>query len=547
MIPARLRRRVDRTGLAVGAMVVLALAVRLAALGSRPLHWDEARVGYWSLRYLESGFFSYRPVAGGPLVYLLARPSLALFGTTDFALRLPFALAGALLPGAALLFRARLGNDETVALAAIFALNPLLVYYGQFARGDVLAAGFALLVLGFAVRLLDGGSRWNAYGLAAAAALAIAASGFGIVALACLGVAGVLVFDHAALVASSRPVATRLGELVARARGSATPAARALLVFVGLYVFTFAPRAGETDTAGLYTPGTILAALDAALFGSIRRLVGVRVVHRYPHYTHEYFPYLGDLLGTLAVAAVPLSILALGAFFVDRYTANGPRALVSVGAYWAGTALVFVPMLSEVSAPWLGVHVVVPLALPGAVALAALVRWGQRALDAGDASRVAAAVLIFGALFAQTGAVAASEVYGPTERDTDLAHYAQPNAEFASFRENVSGWIGETDDAGADVLYYGSSMYVADTADAYPPVPASWGERLPVTWYVARADADTRSVANAAELRTMSDVPSVVIAPATERGTIAPLLDGYVAHEYDTALWGRGVVVFVKN
>ncbi|WP_396612673.1 flippase activity-associated protein Agl23 [Haloferax sp. S1W] len=547
MIPSRLRRRVGRTELAVGAMVVLALVVRLVALGSRPLHWDEARVGYWSLRYLETGHFSYRPVAGGPLVYLLARASMALFGATDFALRLPFALLGAALPGIALLFRSRLRDDEIIALAAVLALNPLLVYYGRFARGDVLAAGFALLVLGFAVRLLDGGGRKNAYGLAAAAALAIASSGFGIVALACLGVAGLLVFDHAALVTSSRPAATRLGEFVARTRGSATPAARALLVFVGIYVFTFAPRAGETDGAGLYTPGTILTAFDAAIFNSVRRFVGVRVVHRYPEYTHEYLPYLGDLLGTLAIAAVPVTALALGAFLVDRYGTSGPRALVSAGAYWAGAALVFVPMLTEVSAPWLGVHVVVPLAIPAAVALAALIRWGRSALDAGDVPRVAATVLIVGALLVQTGGVAASEVYAPSARDTDLAHYAQPPSEFDSFRDNVSEWVGPTDDADVDVLYYGSSMYVAETADDYPPVPDSWGERLPLAWYIAREDADTRSVATEAELRQLSDVPPVVVVPATERGTVAPLLDGYVAHEYDTALWGRRVVVFVKN
>ncbi|ELZ98946.1 hypothetical protein C440_01280 [Haloferax mucosum ATCC BAA-1512] len=547
MIPSRVGQRLDRTALAVGALALVALVVRLVGLGGRPLHWDEARVGYWSLRYLETGFFQYRPVAGGPLVYLLSRTSLAVFGTTDFALRLPVAVVGAVLPLVSLLFRDYLESDETVALALVLAVNPLLVYYGRFARGDVLAIGFAFAAFGFALRLANGHGRKNAYGLAAACALAIAASGLGIVALCCLGVAGLLVFDHAALVSSARPAAMRLGEFSARLRGGVTPAARAVLVFVGLYVFTFAPRAGVTDRAGLYTPGTILGAIDVALFESVRRFVGVRIVNRYPGATHEYLPYLANLGETLALAALPVTLLGVGVFVVDRYTAGGPRRVVSAAVYWAGASLAFVPMLTEVSAPWLGVYVVVPLAIPAAVGLAALGRWGRRAFDSQDTPRVAAAILVLLALGAQTGAVATTEVYAPSDRDTNLAHYGQPPSDFAAFRENLSTWVGPTEDSDADVLYYGSSMYVSDGAADYPPVPDEWGEQLPMAWYVERTGADTASVTDATALERRSSIPPVVIAPASERDTLAPRLDGYVAHTYQTGLWGRPIVVFVKN
>ncbi|KAB1194300.1 TIGR03663 family protein [Haloferax sp. MBLA0076] len=547
MIPSRAEWRADRPTLAVGALALVALVVRLVGLGDRPLHWDEARVGYWSLRYLETGYLTYRPVAGGPLVYLLGRTSLAVFGPTDFALRLPVAVAGAALPLVSLLFRSHLEDDETVAFAAVLALSPLLVYYGRFARGDLLAVGFTLAAFGFALRLLDGDGRHNAYGLAAASALALASSGLAVVTLGCLGIAGVLVFDHAALLQSSRPAATRLGEFAARIRGESTYAARSVLVFVGLYIFTFAPRAGITDDAGLYTPGTILAAIDVALFESVRRFLGVRVADRYPEGTHEYLPYLGDFVETLAVAALPVTLLAVAVFVADRYTAGGPRPVVSAAAYWAGASLVFVPMLTEVSAPWLGVYAVVPLAIPAAIGLATLVRWGRDALDTGSIPRVAAAALVLLALVAQTGAVATGEVYAPSDRDTRLAHYAQPSSEFTEFRENLSTWVGPTDDDEVDVLYYGSSMYVADGAADYPPVPDRWGERLPMAWYVARIGADTASVTTPVELRERPNEAPVVVAPADERSTLAPILDGYVAHEYDTALWGRPVVVFVKK
>ena len=547
MNPSRAGWRFDRVALAVGVLALVALVVRLVGLGARPAHWDEARVGYWSLRYLETGYLTYRPVAGGPLVYILTRTSFSLFGASDFALRLPVALVGAATPLIALLFRSHLDDDETVAFAAVLALSPLLVYYGRFARGDVLAIAFSLAAFGFGLRLVDGAGRRNAYGLAAAVALAIASSGLGIVALGCLAVAGLLVFDHAALLQSSRPAATRLGSFATRVRGNSTPAARAVLVFVGLYVFTFAPRAGVTDDAGIYSPGTILGAIDVALFDSVRRFLGVRVEHRYPDGTHEYLPYLADFVETLAFAALPVTLLAVAVFVADRYTSGGPRTVVAAAAYWAGTAIVFVPMLTEVSAPWLGVYAVVPLAIPAAVGLAALTRWGRRALDAGDAPRVAAVVLVLLALVAQTGAVATSNVYAPSDRDTRMAHYAQPSQEFTEFRDNLSTWVGPTDDDATDVVFYGSSMYVGDGVADYPPVPEQWGERLPMAWYVHRIGADTQSVTSPVELRERRGVAPVVIAPVEERSALAPVLDGYVAHEYDTGLWGRPIVVFVEK
>ncbi|MFC6794536.1 flippase activity-associated protein Agl23 [Halobaculum halobium] len=139
---------IDRTVLAVAAVVALALVARFAFLGVRPFHWSEGRVGYWTLRYLETGVYSYRPAAGGPVVYLSTRWAIALLGSSDAAARSAVALAGGLLPAAALLFRGPLRDDETVALSALLAGSPLLVYYSRFLRGDVLAAAFGLVVVG---------------------------------------------------------------------------------------------------------------------------------------------------------------------------------------------------------------------------------------------------------------------------------------------------------------------------------------------------------------------------------------------------------------
>jgi len=132
--------RGDRILGAVVGLAALALAARLLWLGRRPFHWDEARVGYWTLRFLATGSYEYRPVAGGPLLYLAGRQTFTLLGATDATARLPVALVGGLLPLAALTFRSRLDDAETVLLAAVLGFNPLLLSYSRFLRGDVPAA-----------------------------------------------------------------------------------------------------------------------------------------------------------------------------------------------------------------------------------------------------------------------------------------------------------------------------------------------------------------------------------------------------------------------
>ena len=111
-------RRPDRVTQAVVAVTALALLARLVGLGTRPFHWDEARVGYWTLRSLAVGAYEYRPVAGGPFLYVVGRWLVTLLGPSDAVARLPVALLGGLLPLAALLFRSAGepdGRDAPVA------------------------------------------------------------------------------------------------------------------------------------------------------------------------------------------------------------------------------------------------------------------------------------------------------------------------------------------------------------------------------------------------------------------------------------------------
>lgn len=545
----RVRSRVprfDRPIAAVVAVSVAALLVRVAGLGNRPFHWDEARVGYWALRFLRTGAFDYRPVAGGPLLYHADRAVFVVLDASNFAARLPVAVVGGLLPLAALSFRGRLRDDETVALALFLAANPLLVYYSRFLRGDVLLAAFGLAAVGLAVRLADTGRRRYLYVGAAAFALALAASGFVVGSLVCWLVAAALVFDYPHLVDRGPPVGERLTGLRRRVDGWSTPVARAVLLFVGITVFLFAPRAGGGDGPGLWRPTTFPAVLDAALVGSVRSFLGVRALDRASDdATHQLLPYVADVVGTLGYAAFPLTAFALLAFLADRYRTGGPRSVVAFHGYWGLAALVVFPLISEVNAPWTAVHAVVPLSVPAAVGAAALFRFGADAATRRDAANVAAVVLLVVAVASQAGAVAAGDVYGPSEPGNLLVQYAQPADDLDLMASNASAAIDGND--GVDVVYVGERFRVPGPDPASPPVSEAWGTRLPLPWYFERIGAETDGVGSAAELSRFGDPPPVVVADPSERSALASRLEGYDEAEYRLSLWNRRVVVFVRN
>ena len=92
----------DRTVQAVLAVTLVALVARFVLLGQRIAHFDEARVAWWGLEYLETGSTSYRYIIHGPLMQYLHRYLFEVFGATDLVMRAPVALVGGLLPLVAL-------------------------------------------------------------------------------------------------------------------------------------------------------------------------------------------------------------------------------------------------------------------------------------------------------------------------------------------------------------------------------------------------------------------------------------------------------------
>jgi uncharacterized protein (TIGR03663 family) len=581
-------RRPDRASLVVVAVAALALLARLAGLGARPFHWDEARIGYWSLRSLAVGGYEYRPVAGGPFLYIVSRWLFTAVGASDTVARLPVALLGGLLPLSALLFRGQsltktgdqepeastvavdaeptetqtsgdagtvarssLGLDaaETVSLALLLAFAPPLLYYSRVFRGDLPLAAFGLLAFSLLHRARFRGNRRALYAAAAAFGLALAASGFALAMLACWPVAAALVFDEGRLRGDSP------GVIIERARGAGrtlvawtVPVLRAAVVTLAVALFFYVPR-GVID---LTEPGTLLSALSAGSLGAANRFLAVRVLGRYfpPAHRngHALLPFVGGTLEVLVATALPVLALGLWGVLRERYGGRS-RPAVSFGAYWAGVGLFVFPATAEVNEPWVAVHVLVPLTLPAAVGLGALWRYARRTFAAGDAASVAIALLLLAATGLHAGVLVADEVCADPDAGDDLAGFAQPATELRPAMDAATGAIRDND--GADVLYVGDRFFVANepTLDG-PPVPApardAFAARLPLAWYFEQAGAESTSV-QSPDAMPASPPPVVVTVPGHAPAVDRQVTDAYRRYRVDLALTGRTVVVFVDG
>lgn len=153
-----------------GAAFAVALALRLAGLGERPLHHDEGVVASIIADLLDGYRFRYDPQRlHGPFPYFFGVPALALLGRSESALRLPVALCSALLVLLLLPLRRHLGVAGVTAAAWLLAVSPSLVYYGRDLISETYLVFFTLaLVVAVFVGVETG--RSGAFLLAALAA-----------------------------------------------------------------------------------------------------------------------------------------------------------------------------------------------------------------------------------------------------------------------------------------------------------------------------------------------------------------------------------------
>ncbi|MBP1986015.1 flippase activity-associated protein Agl23 [Halolamina salifodinae] len=614
--------RTDRTVRAVVAVTVLGLFARLLFLGQRVAHFDEGRVAYWALNYLETGEISYRYIVHGPLAQYVDAWVFAALGPNDFTMRLFVAVVGALLPLAALLFRGRLNDTETVVVAVLLAFNPILLYYSRFYRSSLLVAAFMFAAFGFGLRAVDDARPRLLYPAFLFGALGFAAKENAIVYLMCWVGAGALLLDFSlmnprnydsgvdAVTARIRPYADALSAPerstpamlwsaltvvtlavlgyaavagwgvtaivaflmaivaltvlvdVVRPDGDATEWGGALLGGLGLFfvvsLFFYAPRA-PGSAVGLWdavlNPLRFPELLDATwadIRPGLKHWFGGSVEPKCGEETIIggyicFLEHTASVLANYALVVVPFA--ALG-FVVARYGGDRPRSLVMFAGYWGFVSILGYPLATDIRAGWIMVNAVVPLAIPAAVSLAMIVRWGWESLaeedHVGTALTGALLLIVVGAMVVP--AVSAAYVQ-PTSDDNELVQYAQPQQEFRETFDDIGAIAPHSD--GTDLLVYGSELVAEPgTGGGMAPECLRLARALPIHWYVAADDVQTECAYDEEALSQQieEDQPAVVIAHINHEGAVrAALEDDYESRHHHLRTMGREVVVFINE
>ncbi|WP_128476677.1 flippase activity-associated protein Agl23 [Halorussus pelagicus] len=570
----------SRTQLVVVAIAAVALLARFVELGTRVAHQDEARVAYWAYRFMENGAYEYRPIVHGPFLTIVDGHLFSLFGASDFTMRFIVALLGGLLPLTALLFRQRLRDSETVALALLLAFNPILLYYSRFYRNDLLLAGFMLAAFGFFVRAYDHRRPVFLYAGTAAFALAFTTKENALVYPVCWLGAVALLWDHRLFTerAGERGLLSAVGDrLRATARGLLdwwSHLTLAVFEFFAIVVFFYAPRNTDriaehpskfvdSDVPGLYealgNPTLLPAVIEHATLGSWNDFLGKWGEGN----SESYLGALKALWPVLEAGAIALLAFAILGFVVDRYVGERPNDVVSFAAYWGFASLLGYPVIVDNPFPWEVIHIIVPLVIPAAVGLALVARLGVDSLTDGDAVSATAAALVLLLVTAQVGATAVGTSYLDAQSDdNELVQYAQSSSEMKPLLGEIRE-VTETNE-GIDVTYYGDKFHSADeSSHDVPPTPrgSGWFARLPFAWYLETFGAEHDSTNREEIIADMDDKPPVVItlgAAATcsesydSASDIDQHMDGYERHEVQRYLHDSGctistVVVYVDE
>jgi mannosyltransferase len=168
---------------ALAALTALGVAVRFASLGLQSYHHDEAIT---ALRVVPGSFGEMLhsvkvSESNPPLYYVLAWGWAKLFGTGEVGLRSLSALFGAAtVPVGYLIGRQLASRRAGLILAALIALNPMLIWYSQEARSYALLVFFGALSLLFFARALNTGRGRDLALWALTSALALCSHYFGV-------------------------------------------------------------------------------------------------------------------------------------------------------------------------------------------------------------------------------------------------------------------------------------------------------------------------------------------------------------------------------
>lgn len=140
---------ITRDTIVLLGFALVALLLRLWALGDRAMHHDESLHGVysWYLMGRAGPEYHYDPMMHGPLQFHMIGMFYSFLGSSPFVARLWSASCGTALVLCPWLIRRQLGRTATYALMTIFCLSPIILYFSRFAREDMQFGLFTFLTV----------------------------------------------------------------------------------------------------------------------------------------------------------------------------------------------------------------------------------------------------------------------------------------------------------------------------------------------------------------------------------------------------------------
>lgn len=572
-----MRRRASvapsRLALAVTAIVVLALVLRLIGLGQRVAHWDEARVAYFALQYTETGIYEYRRITHGPFLHIVNGDlSFSILGASDRTARLIVAIAGAVLPATAWLFRDRLRPVEVIGMAGLLAVTPLILYYSRFMRNDLLLAAVMLAAFGLLLRYHDSLDPRYLYGATVLIALGFTMKENAIVYLVVWLGAALLVIDHATYRNGITWLSDRISSggdhlrnttldgpdrLRRLGRRYLLPAVVSVVLFVTIVTYFYLPRGPDQlrllDL--LFEPTLLGEILRTGFIQPLETGIFAWTPSGDEGTLHElYFRQLSNMFNAITYGGLALFSLAVFGFAIERYRVP-TREVVMFASYWGFVSLLGYPLAASVHNPaWLAVHVLVPLSIPAAVGLAWFVYRIEAAIEDGDAVVAGVAAIVLLLFGAQLGLAGVVGVYSqPASHDNAMVQYAQPDgSELRAAIDDIERAIDGNE--GLDILYYGEDLYDFDDIEGEHPIEenAMVTARLPMTWYTLAMGANVDSErSDAAFVGTYeAETPPVVISTGDHRSTLEEHLPDHRVYEerfFPNTDGGKSILILIDE
>lgn len=159
---------------AYGAIVLLALVLRVWDVGARAMHHDESLHAYYAWQFFTGQGYQYDPLMHGPFQFEVAPIFYLLFGSSEFSARLLAVVLGTVLVFLPFFLRRYLTAPGALLASLMLAISPAFVYFSRFIRDDIYIACFSLLLFVCLVRYLESPRPHWLYIAAASAAMAMA-------------------------------------------------------------------------------------------------------------------------------------------------------------------------------------------------------------------------------------------------------------------------------------------------------------------------------------------------------------------------------------